>query len=297
MSRATQDLRGSLVALVTPMTTSGAVDWAALDGLVDWHLESGTNGIVPVGTTGESATLTHAEHKQVIEAVVKRVDGRVPVVAGTGANATAEAIELTKAAQGDGADYGLSVTPYYNKPTQEGLYRHYCAIAEASDLPLVLYNVPPRTACDMRAETVARLAEVDSIVAIKEACGDAARVAEIKALVADDFVLLSGEDAQTLTMVGYGATGTISVTANVLPAEMAAFCKAFLDGDGDKAAELDARLQPVHDILFCETSPIPAKWALSAIGRIDAGIRLPLLELTPGSQVEVRRRLAAVGAL
>ena len=297
MSRATQDLRGSLVALVTPMTTSGAVDWAALDGLVDWHLESGTNGIVPVGTTGESATLTHAEHKQVIEAVVKRVNGRVPVVAGTGANATAEAIELTKAAQGDGADYGLSVTPYYNKPTQEGLYRHYCAITEASDLPLVLYNVPPRTACDMRAETVARLADVDSIVAIKEACGDAARVAEIKALVADDFVLLSGEDAQTLTMVGYGATGTISVTANVLPAEMAAFCKAFLDGDGDKAAELDARLQPVHDILFCETSPIPAKWALSAMGKIAVGIRLPLLELTPESQVEVRRRLEAVGTL
>ncbi len=297
MSRATQDLRGSLVALVTPMTTSGAVDWAALDGLVDWHLESGTNGIVPVGTTGESATLTHAEHKQIIEAVVRRVNGRAPVVAGTGANATAEAIELTKAAQGDGADYGLSVTPYYNKPTQEGLYRHYCAIAEASDLPLVLYNVPPRTACDMRAETVARLAEVDSIVAIKEACGDAARVAEIKALVADDFVLLSGEDSQTLTMVGYGATGTISVTANVLPAEMAAFCKAFLDGDGDKATELDARLQPVHDILFCETSPIPAKWALSAMGRIDAGIRLPLVELTPESQVEVRRRLEAVGAL
>ena len=297
MSRATQDLRGSLVALVTPMTTSGAVDWTALDGLVDWHLESGTNGIVPVGTTGESATLTHAEHKQVIEAVVKRVNGRVPVVAGTGANATAEAIELTKAAQGDGADYGLSVTPYYNKPTQEGLYRHYCAITEASDLPLVLYNVPPRTACDMRAETVARLAEVDSIVAIKEACGDAARVAEIKALVPDDFVLLSGEDAQTLTMVGYGATGTISVTANVLPAEMAAFCKAFLDGDGDRAAELDARLQPVHDILFCETSPIPAKWALSAMGKIAVGIRLPLLELTPGSQVEVRRRLAAVGTL
>ena len=227
MAQATNDLRGSLVALVTPMTTSGAVDWAALDGLVDWHLESGTNGIVPVGTTGESATLDHAEHKKVIKAVVRRVDGRVPVVAGTGANATAEAVELTIAAQGDGADYGLSVTPYYNKPTQEGLVRHYGAISEACDLPLVLYNVPPRTACDMQAETVAQLAEVDSIVAIKEACGDAARVREIKALVPDDFVLLSGEDAQTLTMVGYGATGTISVTANVLPVEMAAFCQAF----------------------------------------------------------------------
>ena len=297
MAQATDDLRGSLVALVTPMTDSGAVDWAALDGLVDWHLESGTNGIVPVGTTGESATLDHAEHKQVIEAVVRRVDGRVPVVAGTGANATAEAVELTIAAKGDGADYGLSVTPYYNKPTQEGLVRHYNAIADACDLPLVLYNVPPRTACDMLPETVARLAEVDSIVAIKEACGDAGRVREIKALVPDDFVLLSGEDAQTLTMVGYGATGTISVTANVLPAAMAEFCAAFLAGDEAKAAALDQRLQPIHDILFCETSPIPAKWALGAMGRIDVGIRLPLVELTHGAQVEVRRRLEAFGAL
>ena len=297
MSQATDDLRGSLVALVTPMTSTGAVDWAALDGLVDWHLSSGTNGIVPVGTTGESATLTPGEHKRVIEAVVRRVDGRVPVVAGAGANATAEAIEFTKAAEGDGADYCLSVTPYYNKPTQEGLYRHYCAIAEASDLPMVLYNVPPRTACDMRAETVARLAEVDSIVGIKEACGDAHRVAEIKALVPDDFVLLSGEDAQTLTMTGYGATGTISVTANVLPAPMAEFCKAFLDGDEAKAAAFDARLQPIHDILFVETSPIPAKWALHAMGRIDAGIRLPLVELTADSQVEVRTRLEVLGAL
>lgn len=297
MAQAIDDLRGSLVALVTPMTASGAVDWAALDGLVDWHLESGTNGIVPVGTTGESATLDHAEHKRVIEAVVRRVDGRAPVVAGTGANATAEAVELTIAAKGDGADYGLSVTPYYNKPTQEGLVRHYNAIAEACDLPLVLYNVPPRTACDMLAGTVARLAEVDSIVAIKEACGDADRVREIKALVPDDFVLLSGEDAQTLTMVGHGATGTISVTANVLPAEMAAFCAAFLAGDEAKAAALDERLQPIHDILFCETSPIPAKWALSAMGRIDVGIRLPLVELTAASQVEVRKRLEAIGAL
>lgn len=297
MSQATDDLKGSLVALVTPMQNSGAVDWAALDGLVDWHLESGTHGIVPVGTTGESATLTPAEHKQVIEAVVRRVDGRVPVVAGTGANATAEAIELTKAAKGDGADYCLSVTPYYNKPTQEGLYRHYCAIAEAVELPMVLYNVPPRTACDMQAETVARLAAVDSIVAIKEACGDAGRVAEIKALVPDDFVLLSGEDAQTLTMVGYGASGAISVTANVLPALMAEFCQAFLTGDDQRAAALDAQLQPIHEILFVETSPIPSKWALAAMERIAPGIRLPLVELTAPSQVEVRKRLEQLGAL
>ena len=293
-----EDLKGSLVALITPMESSGAVDWAALDGLVDWHLESGTHGIVPVGTTGESATLTPEEHKQVVSRVVRRVDGRVPVVAGAGANATAEAIEFTKAAQGDGADYCLSVTPYYNKPTQEGLYRHYCAIAEAVPaLPIVLYNVPPRTACDMQAETVARLAKVDAIVGIKEACGDAHRVAEIRALVPEDFVLLSGEDAQTFTMAGHGATGAISVTANVLPTLMAEFCQAFVDGDDAKAQALDAKLQPVHDILFVETSPIPTKWALAALGRIHGGIRLPLVELTAAAQVEVRKRLETLGAL
>ena len=293
-----EDLKGSLVALITPMESSGAVDWAALDGLVDWHLESGTHGIVPVGTTGESATLTPEEHKQVVSRVVRRVDGRVPVVAGAGANATAEAIEFTKAAQGDGVDYCLSVTPYYNKPTQEGLYRHYCAIAEAvPTLPIVLYNVPPRTACDMQAETVARLAEVDAVVGIKEACGDAHRVAEIKALVPEDFVLLSGEDAQTMTMAGHGATGAISVTANVLPTPMAEFCQAFVNGDDAKAQALDAELQPIHEILFVETSPIPTKWALAALGRIDGGIRLPLVELTAPAQVEVRKRLETLGAL
>ena len=294
---AVDDLRGSLVALVTPMSAAGAVDWAALDALVDWHLASGTHGIVPVGTTGESATLTHEEHRQVIAAVVRRVDGRVPVIAGTGANATAEAIELTKSAQGDGADYCLSVTPYYNRPTQEGLVRHFSAIAEAVDLPMVLYNVPPRTACDMQAETVARLAAVDSIVAIKEACGDAHRVAEIKALVREDFVLLSGEDAQTLTMAGYGAHGTISVTANVLPEKMAAFCNALLAGDDAKAQAIDAELQPVHEVLFIETSPTPAKWALAAMGRIGPGIRLPLLPLTSAAQQQVRQRLAPFAQL
>ena len=195
-----EDLKGSLVALVTPMKANGAVDWAVLDGLIEWHLESGTSGIVAVGTTGESATLSAAEHQRVVAATVRRVDGRVPVIAGTGANATAEAIEYTRAAHGDGADYGLAVTPYYNKPPQEGLYRHYCAIAEAVPLPMVLYNVPPRTACDMQAATVARLARVDGIVGIKEACGDADRVAEIKELAPEGFVLLSGEDAQTLAM-------------------------------------------------------------------------------------------------
>ena len=189
------------------------------------------------------------------------------------------------------------MTPYYNKPTQEGLYRHYCAIAEAVDLPMVLYNVPPRTACDMQAATVARLSAVDSIVGIKEACGDPSRVAEIKALVPDDFVLLSGEDAQTLTMAGYGAVGAISVTANVLPAAMAEFCRAFIDGETTRARALDAKLQPIHEALFMETSPIPTKWALNAMGRIDVGIRLPLVELTEPVQVELRKRLEILGAL
>ena len=290
-------LKGSFVALVTPMTSSGAVDWDALDSLIDWHLESGTHGIVPVGTTGESATLTPTEHKRVIEVTVRRVSGRIPVVAGTGANSTAEAIELTEAAKNSGADACLLVTPYYNKPTQEGLYRHYCAIADAVDIPMVLYNVPPRTACDMLPETVARLASVEQIIGIKEACGDAERVGAIRALVDDEFIVLSGEDAQTLRMMELGAVGTISVSANVVPGLMAAFCDCYLNGDHVGAAELDQRLQPIHEILFVETSPTPTKWALQQMGRIDEGIRLPLIPLSETHHDEVRQRLTAIGAL
>ena len=290
-------LQGSLVALITPMRTNGNVDYAALHRLIDWHLEAGTHGIVPVGTTGESATLTVPEHHQVISETIKRVDGRVPVVAGTGANATDEAIELTKFGEGAGADAVLLVTPYYNKPPQEGLYRHYSAICEATDVPKVLYNVPPRTACDMSAQTVARLAPIPSIVGIKEACGDPNRVKEIRDLVPDEsFVILSGEDAQTLTMCGFGAVGTISVTANVLPELMSQFCEAVLEGDSSKASEIDQRLQPVHEYLFCETSPIPTKWALSDLGRIDDGIRLPLVPLSEDKRAELRRRIATASA-
>ncbi len=291
------DLKGSLVALVTPMKATGEVDDAALDALIDWHLESGTHGVVPVGTTGESATLNVREHLHVIEHTLRRVDGRVPVVAGTGANATAEAIDLTRDAKVVGADACLLVTPYYNKPTQEGLYRHYCAIAAEVDIPMVLYNVPPRTACDMSAETVARLAPVPQIIGIKEACGDADRVREIRKLVPDDFIILSGEDAQTLTMFGFGAVGTISVTANVLPEMMSKFCKSYLDGDIATAEKLDEQLQPIHDILFCETSPIPTKWALNQMGRIPEGIRLPLVPLSEPRHAEMCKRLRAVGAL
>ena len=291
------DLKGSLVALVTPMKSTGEVDDGALDALIDWHLQSGTHGVVPVGTTGESATLNVREHLHVIEHTLRRVDGRVPVVAGTGANATAEAIDLTRDAKVVGADACLLVTPYYNKPTQEGLYQHYCAIAETVDIPMVLYNVPPRTACDMVAETVARLAPVPQIVGIKEACGDADRVREIRALVPDDFIILSGEDAQTLTMFGFGAVGTISVTANVLPEMMSKFCESYLDGDIATAEDLDEQLQPIHEILFCETSPIPTKWALNQMGRIPDGIRLPLVPLSEPRHAEMCKRLRAIGAL
>ncbi|MCZ6888224.1 MAG: 4-hydroxy-tetrahydrodipicolinate synthase [Gammaproteobacteria bacterium] len=288
---------GSIVALITPMTATGEIDWAALESLIEWHVQSGTHGIVPVGTTGESATLTFDEHKAVVERTIKCVAGRIPVIAGTGANATAEAIEFTAAAAQAGADACLLVTPYYNKPPQEGLYQHYCAVAAAVDVPIVLYNVPARTACDMLPETVARLAEVDNIIGIKEACGDAQRVAAIRALVDDRFIILSGEDAQTLAMMELGAVGTISVTANVLPKQMSEFCTAYLERDVGRAKQLDDVLQPIHEVLFVETSPIPTKWALSAMGKVDVGIRLPLVPLSEPRHDEVRQRLEAVGAL
>lgn len=288
-------LSGSIVALVTPMTASGALDWEALERLVAWHLDSGTHGIVPMGTTGESATLTTAEHLEVIRRVIALVDGQVPVIAGTGSNSTDEAIHQTQEAEREGADACLIVTPYYNKPTQEGLYHHYKAIAEASDVPLVLYNVPPRTACDMLPATVARLAAIDNIVGIKEASGDASRIGALRRLCGDDFILLSGEDAQTLEMLHLGAVGTISVTANVLPQQMVAFCSAWLAGERAQAEALDAELQPVHGALFVETSPSPVKWALHALGRIDSGIRLPLLPLSEGRRAEVMAAVTAVG--
>jgi 4-hydroxy-tetrahydrodipicolinate synthase len=291
------DLKGSIVALITPMHDDGFVDWKALARLIDWHVEQGTEGIVPVGTTGESATLAVDEHLEVVAKTVEAVAGRVPVIAGTGANSTAEAIHLTRQAEQAGADACLSVVPYYNRPSQEGLYRHFCAIADATELPVVLYNVPPRTARDMVAETVGRLASHENIIGIKEACGDAERVAEIKPLVPDDFVILSGEDAQTLRMLELGAVGTISVTANVLPGRMAEFCRAFLDGDQARARELDAMLQPIHEILFVEPSPQPVKWALYEMGMIERGIRLPLIELTEANRPELVNRLRVAGAI
>ena len=290
-------LNGSIVALVTPMAANGDVEWAALEGLIEWHVESGTHGLVPMGTTGESATLNTEEHLQVIKRTIDIVAGRIPVIAGTGSNSTSEAIHQTQEAQAAGADACLLVTPYYNKPTQEGLFAHYSAIADAIDVPLVLYNVPPRTACDMQAETVARLSLNKKIVGIKEACGDAGRVAKIRSAVDDEFFVLSGEDAQTLEMLDLGAVGTISVTANVCPVEMAQFLNCFLSGDRAGAADIDTRLQPIHEILFAEPSPTASKWALHTMGKIGPGIRLPLLPLSSQHHQELRARLERVGAL
>ena len=290
-------LRGSLVALISPMHPDGSIDWSALEGLINWHIEEGTDGIIPVGTTGESATLAVDEHLEFIEKTVAAVAGRVPVVAGTGANSTAEAIHLTRQAEAAGADACLSVVPYYNKPTQEGLYRHFMAIADATSLPVVLYNVPPRTACDMLPATVARLAEHERIIGIKEACGDAERVGELTPVVDDDFVILSGEDAQTLRMLELGAVGTISVTANVVPGLMSEFCAAFLAGRTDEAKALDDRLQPLHAALFVEPNPQPTKWALYEMGRVETGIRLPLIELSEGARPGLVACLKEIGAL
>ncbi len=289
--------KGSIVALVTPMTAAGRIDWNALARLVDWHVAEGTDGVVPAGTTGESATLTTDEHIRVIEAVVRAADGRVPVIAGTGSNSTAEALELTQAAQAAGADGSLQVTPYYNKPTQEGLYRHYAFLAEKCDLPHMLYNVPGRTACDLLPATVARLAPIDNIVGIKEATGDVARVGEIHRLCGPDFAVLSGEDGKNLELMRAGAVGLVSVTANVVPGLLAAFTDAMLDDDEATAAALDLRLQPLHRALFLESNPIPVKWALYELGLIESGIRLPLTELSEQFREPLRQVLAQLGVM
>ena len=290
-------LEGSIVALVTPMKSDGAVDWGALEKLLEWHLENGTHGIVPMGTTGESATLDTDEHLKVIKRTIEVVRGRVPVIAGTGSNATAEAIHQTQEAERAGADACLLVTPYYNKPTQDGLYAHYREIALATSVPIILYNVPSRTACDMNATTVARLSRLDGIVGIKEASGNVERVKEIRNLVGEEFVILSGEDAQTRQMFDYGAKGAISVTANILPKEMSEFCWSFLDGDLVRCDELDKLLQPVHDILFIEVSPSPTKSVLNQMGWIEDGIRLPLLPLSEQNQMSVLDCVTTLGLI
>jgi 4-hydroxy-tetrahydrodipicolinate synthase len=290
-------IRGSIVALVTPMRDDGSVDWERLRKLVDWHVEQGTHGIVAMGTTGESATLGFEEHDSVIREVVALADGRIPVIAGTGANSTEEAIRLTRDAKRDGADACLLVTPYYNKPPQEGLYQHFLAVARAVDIPQILYNVPSRTACDLLPETVERLARVPNIVGIKEATGNLERAREVRERCGEDFLLYSGDDATAMELMLAGGDGNISVTANVAPARMVALCDAALAGEVEKARALNAELDPLHRDLFIEPSPIPVKWALYEMGLIDSGIRLPLVPLSEAAQPRLRETLRRCGLL
>ena len=273
--------KGSIVAMVTPMHDDGAVDDEALARLVEFHVAQGSDGIVAVGTTGESATLDHQEHAQVIARIVELANGRLPVIGGTGANSTTEAISLTRSAKEAGANACLLVTPYYNKPTQEGLYRHYMAIADAVDIPQILYNVPGRTACDMLAATVARLAPHERIVGIKEATGDMARIHDLRTLCGDEFAIFSGEDWMACdTILDGRGDGVISVTANVAPAAMQRMCALALAGDARGARALDATLRGLHEALFLESNPIPAKWAVANMGLMGHGLRLPLTPLS-----------------
>ena len=288
-------ISGSIVAMVTPMHEDGSVHWEDLEALVEWHIEMGTAAIVPVGTTGESATISVPEHCEIVSRVVQTAGGRIPVIAGTGANATSEAIELTTAARDSGADACLLVTPYYNKPTQEGLFRHYEAIAAAVDIPQILYNVPARTACDMLPETVKRLSEIKQIVAIKEATGNISRAVEILELCGPDMVVYSGDDATACDLMLNGAQGTISVTANVAPAKMALLCKAAVAGEAEEANALNEPLIGLHDSLFLESNPIPVKWALLEMGKIRKGIRLPLTELSSEFHDELRQAMRQAG--
>ncbi|WP_373975577.1 4-hydroxy-tetrahydrodipicolinate synthase [Chitinibacter sp. SCUT-21] len=286
-------LTGSLVALVTPMDVNGEIDFPTLRKLVDWHIEQGTNGIVAVGTTGESPTVDVEEHIAIVRAVVEQAAGRVPVIAGTGANSTREAIHLSNRALEVGANYGLSVVPYYNKPTQNGLYQHFKSIAENTALPTLLYNVPGRTACDLSNDTALELAKLPNIVGIKDATGNLERAADLAKRAPSDFALYSGDDASTLPFILIGGHGTISVTANVAPQAMSQMCAAAAAGQISTARAINDKLQDLHRHLFIEANPIPVKWALEAMGKIPAGIRLPLTRLSEPAQAIVRKALQA----
>ncbi|MBS1184648.1 MAG: dihydrodipicolinate synthase [Proteobacteria bacterium] len=275
-------LRGSLVAIVTPMSDDGALDLDALRRLVDWHIAEGTDGIVIVGTTGESPTVSFDEHCLLIRTTVEQAAGRVPVIAGTGANSTSEAIELTECAKRAGAQAGLSVVPYYNKPTQEGLYQHYKKIAEAVDLPLILYNVPGRTVADLSNDTTLRLAQVPGIVGVKDATGSMERAGDLIRRAPKNFALYSGDDASGMPFMLLGGHGVISVTANVAPKLMHEMCVAAFAGNLPRARELNNMLLPLHSKLFVEANPIPVKWACAELGLIPSGLRLPLTPLSAG---------------
>jgi 4-hydroxy-tetrahydrodipicolinate synthase len=288
-------LTGSLVAIATPMRQGGALDLPALGKLIDFHVASGTAGIVVVGTTGESPTVDFDEHCQLIKAAVELARGRVPIVAGTGANSTSEAVELAEYAKTAGAASHLSVVPYYNKPTQEGLYRHFSAVAEKVDLPTILYNVPGRTVADLANDTVLRLAQVPGIIGIKDATANIERGTDLIKRAPRNFAIYSGEDAGALALILLGGHGVISVTANVAPRMMHEMCAAALVGDVKKARELNLRLIGLHQKLFIETSPAPVKWALAEMGLIEGGLRLPMVPLTERSHEAVRQALAEAG--
>jgi len=288
---------GSMVALVTPMKDDGALDWTALRRLVEFHIENGTDAIVAVGTTGESPTLDMDEHCEVISKTVEYAERRVPVIAGTGANSTTEAIELTRCAEKAGADACLLVTPYYNKPTQEGMYRHFKAIAEAVPVPQILYNVPGRTACDLLPETVERLAAIPNIVGIKEATGNMDRAREILQRCGEKIDLYSGDDATALECILLGGKGDISVTANIAPKLMHEMCKLGLDRKENEARAINERLMGLHKNLFIEANPIPVKWALNEMGLIKGGIRLPLTPLSATHHETVRQAMRLAGVI
>lgn len=293
-------IQGSLVALVTPMTADNEVDWEAYERLIEWHIASGTDGIVTMGTTGESPTLSIEEHNEVVSFTVNKVAGRVPVIAGTGGNSTAEAIELTEHAKNAGADISLQVVPYYNKPTQEGLYQHFKTIAEAVNMPMWLYNVPGRTVADLKNDTVLRLAEIPNIVGLKDATGDIARAIDLlrrlPGVVGDkEFAVYSGNDDSALALMLVGGSGVISVTANIMPLAMHEMAQAAVAGNVAVARAINDRLMPLHQKLFCEPNPVAPKWALYRMGRIGSGIRLPLTMLSQPNQSVVEKAMREAG--
>lgn len=290
-------IRGSITALVTPMNDDGSVDEARFGAFVDWQISEGTSGLVPVGTTGESATLSHDEHEKVIKQCIEVAAGRVPVIAGTGSNSTSEAVSLSQAAEKAGADALLVVTPYYNKPTQEGLKAHYRAIHDATNLPIIIYNIPGRSVINMTAATMGELSKLDRIVGVKDATGDAVRPIEQRLASGADFVQLTGEDAAVLPFMGAGGHGAISVTSNVAPRLCADFHKAWMAGNMAEAMAINDRLMPLHQALFIESNPVPAKYALSLLGRMDETVRMPMVELQQSTKDAVRDAMTAVGLL
>jgi 4-hydroxy-tetrahydrodipicolinate synthase len=288
--------KGSIVAIVTPFKNN-KIDEKALGDLIEWHLSEGTNAIVPCGTTGEASTLDYDEHYRVIEITINVAKGRVPVIAGTGANSTDETIMMTKKAKEMGADAALLVTPYYNKPTQEGLYRHYKKVAETVDIPIILYNVPGRTGVNLLPQTVARLAEIKNIVGIKEATGDMKQVSEVIRLCGERITVLSGDDFTTLTLLALGGKGVISVSANVAPRDVSAMCRAWEHGNIEEARRLHFKLEPLNQAMFIETNPIPAKTALSMMGKIQEELRLPLCPMSDENKGKLRKTLINQGVL